>query len=104
MTSLTWTLNSSDLELNIDPSYFTSLALVRKLVLRDQEAASKKGLNLLKLLPNSNLEQDTEEQTEDEVTDQKGTAPAQIPQVNLISYVCITVKLMLILVHKNRLW
>jgi len=76
----TSTLSSCELELHIDPSYFTSLALVRKLVLKDEEAAAKRGLNVLKPISNSNLEPDVDDElTEDE--SRKGEKTIQIPQV-----------------------
>ena len=57
-------LGSTELELNIDPSHFTSLALVRKLVLRDKEAAANKGLDLVKLLSGCCLDEDSDVQLE----------------------------------------
>lgn len=48
----------SELEINPEPSFFTALALVRKLILKEQEGAAKKGYHLSKLLttPHSDLE------------------------------------------------
>ena len=73
-------LSSCELELHVDPSYFTTLALVRKLVLKDEEAAAKKGVNLLKPISNSNLEPDVDDES---IADEcrKGETAIQIPQV-----------------------
>ena len=80
MVLTTSSLSSCELELHVDPSYFTSLALVRKLVLKDEEAAAKRGLNVLKPISNSNLEPDVDDESiEDE--SRKGETATQIPQV-----------------------
>lgn len=72
-------LSSAELELNIDPSYFSCLALVRKLVLRDKEAAANKGLDLVKLLSGCCFEEDPELQLESENITKETLL--QIPQV-----------------------
>ena len=80
MDLTTSSLSSCELELHVDPSYFTTLALVRKLVLKDEEAAAKKGLNVFKPISNSNLEPDVDDESiEDE--SRKGETAVQIPQV-----------------------
>ena len=77
---MTSKLNPSDLELNIDPSSFSSYAHVRKLVLRDQASAAKKGLEFSKLL-SSFLIEPSEEQQQAEQEDTKKNSTQQIPQV-----------------------
>ena len=66
------------MELNIDPSSFSAYAHVRKLVLRDQAAAAKKGIELSKLLTSFNL--DSPEEHVDTEDIRKNPAQ-QIPQV-----------------------
>ena len=73
------TLSSCELELHIDPSYFTSSALVRKLVLKDEEAVAKRQ-NLLKPISNSNLEPEADEELIDDESKKSDNA-FQIPQV-----------------------
>jgi hypothetical protein len=74
-------VTTSELRINADPSYFTSLAFVRKLIIREQDVASKKGYNLCKLLTSSNLDLENEETVTDEV--QKSEPVLQVPQVYL---------------------
>lgn len=59
-----------------------TLAHVRRLVLRDQDATSKKETNLLKLLPNSNMDKEHEEQLySDGNTNKETLVTPAIPQV-----------------------
>ncbi|XP_046440285.1 E3 ubiquitin-protein ligase MYCBP2-like isoform X2 [Daphnia pulex] len=76
-------ITSSELGINADPSYFTSLAFVRKLIIREQDVAAKKGYNLCKLLTSSNLDLENEEPVTDE--NQKSERVLQVPQVVVIS-------------------
>jgi len=73
-------LNDKDLELNTDPSFFSALAFVRKFVLRDQEAVSKRG-SLIKWFSNSNLEPESQELIEDGHHNKQNEKIPQIPQV-----------------------
>lgn len=77
-------ITSSELGINADPSYFTSLAFVRKLIIREQDVAAKKGYNLCKLLTSSNLDLENEEPVTDE--NQKSERVLQVPQVYLLFF------------------
>ncbi len=77
-------ITSSELGINADPSYFTSLAFVRKLIIREQDVAAKKGYNLCKLLTSSNLDLENEEPVTDE--NQKSERVLQVPQVCLLFF------------------
>lgn len=72
-------MTSSDLEINTEPSYFTTRASIRKLILKEQEGAIKKGTNLYKQLASSILNLENEEpQSEDP---HKKELLVQVPQV-----------------------
>ena len=72
-------MTSSDLEINTEPSYFTTRASIRKLILKEQEGANKKGTNLYKQLASSILNLENEEpQSEDP---HKKELLVQVPQV-----------------------
>lgn len=73
------TITASDLRINTDPSYFSTLAFVRKLIRREQDAAAKKGYNLSKVLTSSNLDFENEEKSIDEI--QKNQLTHLVPQV-----------------------
>ncbi|KAK4016037.1 hypothetical protein OUZ56_031000 [Daphnia magna] len=77
------TITASDLRINTDPSYFSTLAFVRKLIRREQDAAAKKGYNLSKVLTSSNLDFENEEKSIDEI--QKNQLTHLVPQVVVIS-------------------
>ena len=82
-------ITPSELGINTDPSYFTTLAFVRKLILREQEAATKKGCNLSKVFTaSSNVELEYEESPASEI--QKNEPVLQIPQVCLQCILLLT--------------
>jgi hypothetical protein len=58
---------------------------VRKLIIREQDVASKKGYNLFKILTSSNLDLENEETVVDEI--QKSEPVLQVPQVYLLSFI-----------------
>lgn len=82
------TICSSELAVNCDPSYFATLALVRKLILKEQESSIRRGCNLVKLLCCSDIIDTESEDTLGDDTERKELC-IHIPQVFSLNKILI---------------